>query len=88
MSKTISIPDEVYARLEQQARARGSTLPQIIAELVQEAEKAPLAVALERMRAKGILLVAPWSAQPTPTDFKPIAVQGKPLSEVIIEERR
>ena len=46
MSKMVAIPDEVYARLDQQARDRGLTVPQVIAELAQEVEKARLAVAV------------------------------------------
>ena len=88
MSKMVAIPDEVYARLEQQARDRGLTVPQVIAELAQEVEKARLAVAVERLRAKGILLTTPELLPSAPAGFKPIRVQGKPLSEVIIEERR
>ena len=88
MSRTIEIPDEVYVQLERQASMRGVSLPQIIAELVQADEKARMAVAIERLRTKGVLLTPSSSAQPTPTDFAPLQVQGKPLSEVIIEERR
>jgi hypothetical protein len=88
MSRTIEIPDEVYAQLEQQARIRGLTLPQTIAELVHADEKARMAMAIARLRTQGMLLPPSSSAQPAPTDFEPIQVQGKPLSEVIIEERR
>jgi hypothetical protein len=88
MSKTIEIPDEIYAQLEQQASMRGLPLVQIITELVREDEKARVTVAIERMRTKGLLLTPSSSAQPGLTDFAPIQVQGKPLSEVIIEERR
>ncbi len=53
MSKTITIPDEVYDRLEQQAKARGVAIPQLVAQLAEEVEQARLSAALERMRAKG-----------------------------------
>jgi hypothetical protein len=88
MSRTIEIPDEVYTQLEQQARMRGLTLPQTIAELVHADEQARMAMAIARLRTQGMLLPPSSSAQPAPTDFEPIQVQGKPLSEVIIEERR
>jgi hypothetical protein len=88
MSRTIEISDEVYVLLEQQARMRGLTLPQTIAELVREDEKARMSIAIARLRAQGALLLPSSSAQPAPTDFEPIQVQGKPISEVIIEERR
>jgi len=88
MSKTIELPDEVYAQLEQQASKRGLTLPQIIAALVHEDEKARIATAIARLRTQGLLLPPSRAMPPAPTDFTPIQVQGKPLSEVIIEERR
>ena len=88
MSRTIEIPDEIYAQLEQQASRRGMTLPQIIAELAQEDEKARITAAIARLRTQGFLLPPSSSAQPARTDFKPIHVQGTTLSEVIIKERR
>jgi len=88
MSRTIEIPDEVYVQLEQQARRRGLTLPQTIAELVHTDEQARMAMAIARLRTQGMLLPPSSSAQPAPTDFEPMQVQGKPLSEMIIEERR
>jgi hypothetical protein len=88
MSRTIAIPDEVYAQLEQQARRRGLTLPQIIAALVHEDEKARMTAAIARLRTQGVLLPPSSAAPSTPADFKPIHGQGTPLSEVIIEERR
>jgi len=88
MSKTIELPDEIYAQLEQRARKRGLTLPQIIAALVHEDEHARITGAIERMRTRGVLLRPSSAIPPAPTDFTPLEVQGKPLSEVIIEERR
>jgi hypothetical protein len=88
MSRTIEIPDEVYAQLEHYARMRGLTLPQSITALVHEDEKARIATAIARLRMQGLLLPPSSSVPPAPTEFVPIQVQGKPLSEVIIEERR
>ncbi len=88
MSRTIEIPDEIYAQLERHARLRGLTLPQTIAELVHKDEKARITTAIARLRMQGWLLPPSSSAPPAPTDFDLIQVQGKPLSEVIIEERR
>jgi hypothetical protein len=88
MSRTIEIPDEVYIQLEQQARMRGLTLPETIAELVHEDEKARMSMAIARLRTQGVLLSPSGAVRPAPTDAEPMQVQGKPLSEVIIEERR
>lgn len=88
MSKTVELPDDVYTQLEHQASLRGLTLPQLIAELVEEDEKARMTIAIERMRLKGLLFTPSSSAPPASADFEPVEVHGKPLSEVIIEERR
>ena len=88
MSRTIEIPDEVYVQLEQQARMRGLTLPQTIAALVHADEQARMAMAIARLRTQGVLLPPSGAVRPAPMDVEPMQVQGKPLSEVIIEERR
>jgi hypothetical protein len=88
MSRTIELPDEVYAQLEQQAHIRGLTLVQTIAELVQTDEQARRATAIARLQTQGVLLPPSSPAFSAPTDCELIQVQGKPLSEVILEERR
>jgi predicted CopG family antitoxin len=86
MSRTVNIDDEVYARLEDQAKDRGVTVAEIIDRLSQDAKDEGIALALERMRAKGLLAAKEvLSAQP---EFKPVEFQGEPLSEMIIRERR
>ena len=88
MSTTIELPDEIYARLEQQAKTYGLTIPQAISQMVEEAEKVRIAMAVERMRAKGILRLQIEGWPSVPSDFTPLQVQGQSLSEAIIEERR
>lgn len=91
MTKTIELPSEVYEQLEKQARMHDLTIPQMVAQLIEEVEAAHLSAVVERMRAKGMLVTyRPDDADllAAPEDFQPIQVQGKPLSEVIIEERR
>lgn len=86
MSKTIDIDDEVYARIEDRAKDSGVTVAQVIDRLSQQVEDTNTALALERMRAKGLLAAKEvLSAQP---EFKPVEFQGEPLSEMIIRERR
>jgi predicted DNA-binding ribbon-helix-helix protein len=88
MSKTIELSDEIYRQLEQQASRRGLSLPQLIAALVHEEEYARLTTAITRLQTQGLLLTPSRAAPPAAPDVAPIQVQGKPLSEVIIEERR
>jgi hypothetical protein len=88
MTQTIELPIEVYVKLEKQAQARGTTIAETIAQALEEAEAARINAFWERLEAKGLVAkrkpVPPADAEP----FQPIQVQGKPLSEVIIEERR
>ena len=88
MSITIDLPGEVYQRLEKQAQLCGATVAETVAQLLEEAQAARLNAFWERLEAKGVVAkrkpVLPTSAAP----FQPIQVPGKPLSEVIIEERR
>lgn len=88
MNKSIDISDETYLQLEQQAKANGLTISQFISRMAVEAEKSRIDIAVERMRARGLLLMPAISSQSATARFEPIQVQGKPLSEVIIEERR
>ena len=88
MTITIDLPDDLYQRLERQARARGTTTAEAVALVLEEAEAARSKAFWERLEAKGLVArrkpAPPADAEP----FQPIQVQGKPLSEVIIEERR
>lgn len=88
MSITIDLPNEIYERLEKQAQARGTTIAEAVAQALEEAEATRISAFWERMEAKGLVAkrkpAPPASAEP----FQPIEAQGKPLSEVIIEERR
>ena len=88
MSTTIELPDEIYAQLERQAKMSGLTISQAISQMVEEAEKIRVAMAVERMRAKGILQSQTEPSASVPPILTPLQVQGQPLSEAIIEERR
>jgi predicted DNA-binding protein len=88
MSTTVELPDEIYVRLESQAKVRGLTITQVISQFVEAAEKVRIAAAIERLRTKGLLLVPTEPVPPLATHVKPLHVQGQPLSEAIIEERR
>jgi predicted CopG family antitoxin len=86
MSRTVNIDDEVYARLEDQAKDSGVTIAQVIDRLSHQIEETNIARAIERMRTTGLLAAKePGLAQ---TGFSPVEFQGEPLSEMIIRERR
>ncbi len=88
MTQTIELPTEIYEKLEKQAQANGLTVAEVIARLVEEIEAAHLSAVIRQMQAEGLFAEAPADIPPAPADFQPIQVLGKPLSEVIIEERR
>ncbi len=88
MGMTITLPDDVYARLERQAAARGLDVAALIAALERDLEDARLDAAEESMRAEGLLLPRRKPPLDIPPNFEPAPIQGKPLSETIIEERR
>ncbi|MBL8186603.1 MAG: hypothetical protein JNK38_01275 [Acidobacteria bacterium] len=87
MTITIDLPNDVQQRLEQQARLRGTTLSEAIAQLLDEFQASRTHEFWEKLEAEGRVA----KRKPAPPDdkpFQPIQVQGKPLSEVIVEERR
>lgn len=88
MSVTIDLPNEVYERLEKQAQARGTSAVEAIARLIEEIDAARLSSVVRQMQMEGLFAETPIRVPLMPVDFQPIVVQGKPLSELIIEERR
>lgn len=88
MTITIDLPDDLHQQLEWQAQSRGTTVAEVIAQMLEESERARRQAVFEQMRAEGILLPKK-PAQPGARDsFKPIEVSGRPVSEILIEERR
>lgn len=88
MTITIDLPDEVHRRLEKQAQLRGATVSEAIAQLLEEVEINRQEAFFEEMHAQGILLPKKPAPVSTAQPFQRIEVQGKPVSECIIEERR
>ncbi|MEP7339661.1 MAG: hypothetical protein ABI977_18125 [Acidobacteriota bacterium] len=88
MAKTIDLPSEVYEQLEKQAQMHNLTIPEMIARLIEEVEAAHLSAVMERLRSEGLFAERSEVDASLFVDFQPVTVHGKPLSEVIIEERR
>jgi len=88
MGKTITVPDNVYARLARQAAARGLSVAALVARLERDLDEARIDTAEERMRTRGLLLPHRHGGPDTGPEFEPVRIEGKPLSETIIEERR
>ena len=88
MNATIDLPGEVYDRLQKQAQLRGATVPETVAQLIEEIEAAHVSAVVRQMQAEGLFAEPPTSPPAMPPDFQPIQVQGQPLSETILSERR
>jgi len=87
VTQTIELPVEIYEKLETQAQARGTTAAEAVARLIEEVEALHLSAMVRQMQIEGLFAEPPAAPLPAPIDFQPIQVRGKPLSEVIIEER-
>ena len=88
MQITVDLSHEVYEHLQRQAQVKGVSVAEIAAQLLAEAEVNRRAAFFERLRAEGrILPQQPLPAAPRPP-FQRIDVQGKPVSECLLEERR
>lgn len=88
MTITIDLPDEIHERLEKQAQLRGTTVSEAIAQLIEEIEAAHLSAVVRQMQEEGLFAEPPAAPLAMPPDFQPILVQGQPLSETILAERR
>ncbi len=88
MNARIDVPDEVYERLQKQAQLRGTTISEAIAQLLEEVETTHREAVFEQMRAEGLLLPKKPLLPDQQRLYKRIEVQGQPVSECLIEERR
>lgn len=88
MQITIELSQETYKHLQRQAEAKGLSVAEVAEQLLKEAEANRLAAFLERMRAEGRILPKKPLPPGSQRVYKRIDVQGKPVSECLIEERR
>ena len=87
MAKTVNIPDDLYNRLQTQARASGLNVEAFLADLIKTLAEPSERAFVEHLRAKGLLVSFAPVTELIPDDFKPVTVHGKPVSETIIEDR-
>lgn len=88
MQITVELSQETSEYLRRQAEFKGVSAAEVVEQLLKEDEANKRSALFERMRADGRIL----PKTPLPPDYqrvyKRIDVQGKPVSECIIEERR
>ena len=88
MRITVELSPTTYENLHRQAQANGLSVAEIAEQLIEESEEQRRTAFFDRLRAEGRIL----PKKPLPPDYqrvyKRIDVQGKPVSECLIEERR
>jgi hypothetical protein len=88
MSKNITVSDELYARLKEQASLQAQTVETYLDHLTAScADRNEPEALRERLRAKGLLVTWPNPSSAI-ADHPPVVVEGPPLSQTIIEDRR
>lgn len=88
MSDVLELSADTYQRLIELAQRERQTPEEVIRALLLDYENECYRQANERMFGQGLLTSLPTPQPIQEDDFEPESVPGKPLSEVIIEERR
>jgi predicted DNA-binding protein len=96
---TIRLPGELHRRLEARAQEKGQPLDQVLLEELEKGLEIGVEPAIEQERvlealhSTGLIqpispeLVQRYMPDPNLPRQKPLKIPGKPLSEVIIEQR-
>jgi predicted transcriptional regulator len=88
MGKILKLADDTYQRLMELARRQHRTPEEIIRALLLDYENAKYRQVNQQMLAQATLTSVPTAQSMQVNDFEPESIPGKPLSEIIIEERR
>lgn len=90
MNRMVEVPEEVYEKISAQAEAEGVSVIAMVCELVAAGvDRAKGREAMfEQLRRQGTLVTFECPTTPELAEFEPVDVKGKPLSEIIIADRR
>jgi len=86
MGKVLELSEETHQRLVELARQQRRTPEEVIQEFLLDYESERYWRVNRQMLAQGILASLPTAQEEE--DFEPESMPGRPLSEIIIEERR
>jgi hypothetical protein len=88
MGKVLKLSDETYQRLVDLAQQQQRTPEEMIRAFLLKHENEQYRQANQQMLTQGILTALPTDRSLSEDEFEPESIPGKPLSEMIIEERR
>ena len=92
MSKVLELSDNTYQQLTDLAQRQRRPVEDMLRLCLAAYEEALYERAHQRMLADGVLVSMPapplLPGETDDEDFEPIEIAGKPLSEIILEDRR
>jgi hypothetical protein len=88
MGKVLELADDIYQRLVELARRQHRTPEEMVRVLLLDYENEKYRQVNQQKLAQGMLMSVPTAQLMQVADFEPESIPGKPLSEIIIEERR
>jgi hypothetical protein len=88
MSKVLNLSDGTYQQLVDLAQQQQRTPEEVIQAFLLTYEHEQYRQANQQMFTQGILTAVPTDRALSEDEFEPESIPGKPLSEMIIEERR
>jgi hypothetical protein len=88
MGKVLELSEDTYQLLLELGRRQHRTPEEIIRALLLDYENAKYRQVNQQMLAQATLTSVPTAQSMQVDDFEPESIPGKPLSELIIEERR
>jgi predicted transcriptional regulator len=87
MSKVLELSDDTYQQLTELAVQQHRTPEEILRLCLASYETAQYQRMHEQLAAEGLLVTMPTPPALLDDDFEPEDIPGKPLSEIILEDR-
>ena len=88
MGKVLELSEDTYQRLIELAQHQHRTAEEMIRAFILDYENEQYRQANEQMLAQGTLTSLPTTQPMQEDDFEPESIPGKPLSKIIVQERR
>ena len=87
MNKVLELSDDTYQQLTELAKQQHHTPEEMLRLCLTAYETAQYQRMHEQMAAEGLLVTMPTPPSLPDDDFEPEDIPGKPLSEIILEDR-
>jgi hypothetical protein len=88
MGQVLELSEDTYQLLMELAHSQHRSPEEVVRALLLDYETEKYRQVNQQMLAQGLLIALPTTHLLRADDFEPESIHGKPLSEIIIEERR